>query len=89
MRWCGPAWFRLGFRSGYVADVLHNRAVLADPGHARDARLHHATEWRLARRHADGRWTNQCAYNRYFEHQGQPSTWVTLQACRFLRQALA
>ena len=36
---------------------------------------------------------NSYAYNRKtwvdFERQGQPSKWVTLRACRFLRAALA
>jgi len=87
------AWFKLGFPSGYVADVLQNLDVLAELGHARDARLAHATEWLLERQDADGRWTNRYAYNRKtwvdFERQGRPSKWVTLRACRFLRTAVA
>lgn len=86
------SWFKLGFPSGYVADVLQNLEVLAELGHARDPRLAHAIEWLLARQDAHGRWINQYAYNGKtwadFERQGHPSKWVTLRACRFLRAAL-
>jgi hypothetical protein len=87
------SWFKLGFPSGYVADVLQNLEVLAELGRARDARLENAIEWLLAKQDAHGRWTNQYAYNDKtwvdIERQGQPSKWVTLRACRFLRSALA
>jgi hypothetical protein len=87
------SWFKLGFPSGYVADVLQNLEVLAELGHARDARLANAVEWLLAKQDARGRWTNEYAYNGKtwveIERQGQPSKWVTLRACRFLRSALA
>lgn len=87
------SWFKLGFPSGYVADVLQNLEVLAELGHARDPRLERATTWLLARQDAAGRWRNEYAYNGKtwidFEPQGRPSKWVTLRACRFLRAALA
>jgi hypothetical protein len=87
------SWFKLGFPSGYVADVLQNLEVLAELGCARDARLANAVEWVLAKQDANGRWTNEYAYNREtwtdIERQGRPSKWVTLRACRFLRSALA
>jgi hypothetical protein len=87
------SWFRLGFPSAYVADVLENLEVLADLGHARDPRLARAVGWLLKKQDDLGRWRNEYAYNRKtwvdFEHQGQPSKWVTLRACRFLRAALA
>jgi hypothetical protein len=87
------SWFKLGFPSGYVADVLQNLEVLAELGRARDARLRHATDWLLARQDGLGRWTNEYAYNGKtwvdFERQGRPSKWVTLRACRYLRAALA
>jgi hypothetical protein len=85
------SWFRLGFPSGYVADVLQNLEVLAELGHARDARLRPAVEWLLAKGDGDGRWTNEYAYNGKtwvdIERQGRPSKWVTLRARRFLRAA--
>lgn len=86
------SWFKLGFPSGYVADVLQNLEVLAELGHARDSRLEHAIEWLLTKQDALGRWTNEYAYHGKtwvdIERQDQPSKWVTLRACRFLRSAL-
>lgn len=86
------SWFRLGFPSAYVTDVLENLEILADLGHARDPRLSRAIGWLLRKQDDLGRWRNEYAYNRKtwvdFEHQGQPSRWVTLRACRFLRSAL-
>lgn len=83
------SWFKLGFPSGYVADVLHNLEVLAELGHARDPRLANAVAWLLAKQDAHGRWANEYAYSGKtwvdIERQGQPSKWVTLRACRFLR----
>ena len=87
------SWFRLGFPSGYVADVLQNLDVLVDLGRAKDARLDRAVEWLLGRQDADGRWANQYAYNGKtwvdFERQGSPSKWVTLRACRVVRAVFA
>ena len=87
------SWFKLGFPSGYVADVLQNLEVLAELGCARDARLARAVGWLLAKQDARGRWKNEYAYNGKtwvdMERQGQSSKWVTLRACRFLRSALA
>jgi hypothetical protein len=84
--------FKLGFPSGYVADVLQDLAVLAELGHGPDPRLAPAIDWLLAKRDADGRWKNDYAYNGKtwvdFERQGKPSKWVTLRAYRFLRFAL-
>jgi hypothetical protein len=87
-----PNWFRLGFPSGYVADMLQNLEVLAELGHARDARLAHGIEYVLARQGRAGRWNNEHAYARAtwvpFEPTRAPSKWVTLRACRVLRAAL-
>lgn len=83
------SWFKLGFPSGYVADVLQNMEVLCELGFARDERLQPAVTWLLARQDEHGRWRNQYAYNGKtwvdFERQGQPSKWVTLRACRVLK----
>lgn len=87
------SWFRLGFPSGYVADVLQNLEALCELGFGRDPRLRGALDWLLARQDADGRWRNQQAYNGKtwvdVEPQGRPSRWVTLRACRVLRSALS
>ena len=84
-------WFKLGFPSGYVADVLQNLEVLGALGYARDPRLRHSLEWLLGKQDAHGRWHNEYAYNGKtwvdFEQQGQPSKWVTLRACRVLKLA--
>jgi hypothetical protein len=83
------SWFKLGFPSGYVADVLQNLEVLAELGHAGDSRLERAVSWLEAQQDAAGRWANRYAYNGKttvdFERQGDPSKWVTLRACAVLR----
>lgn len=85
------SWFKLGFPSGYVTDVLQNLQALCDLGLASDPRLGAAIEWLLSKQDAQGRWRNEYAYNgktwTNFEKQGQPSKWVTLRACRVLKAA--
>jgi hypothetical protein len=85
------SWFKPGFPSGYVADVLQNLEVLAELGHANNERLGPALEWLHAKQDAGGRWRNQYAYNGKLwgdvEPQGQPSKWVTLRALRVLKAA--
>ncbi len=87
------SWFKLGFPSGYVADVLQDLEVLAELDDGPDPRLAPAIDWLLAKQDAEGRWKNEYAHNGRtwvdFERQGKPSKWVTLRACRFLRSALA
>jgi hypothetical protein len=83
------SWFKLGFPSGYVTDVLQNLQVLAELGHAGDPRLTHAVDWVLRQQDAHGRWRNRYAYNGKttvdIEHQGDLSRWVTLRACTLLK----
>jgi hypothetical protein len=85
------SWFKLGFPSGYVADVLQNLEALCELGYAREPRLERALRWLLSRQDSLGRWRNEYSYNGKtwvdFEKQGQPSKWVTLRACRVLRAA--
>jgi hypothetical protein len=87
------SWFKLGFPSGYVADVLQVLEALVELGHGHDPRLAHALELVLARQGPDGRWRNQYAYHGKtwgdIEAQGAPSKWVTLRACAVLRGASA
>jgi len=84
-------WFKLGFPSGYPADVLQVLEVLAELGHGRDARLRPALSWLLSQQDEHGRWRNRHAYNRKttvdIEKQGKPSKWVTLRACTVLAAA--
>jgi len=85
------SWFKLGFPSGYVADVLQVLEALAEAGELGDPRTAHALDWVLAQQDAQGRWRNRYAYNRKtwgdIEKQGAPSKWVTLRACTVLRAA--
>lgn len=87
-----PNWFKLGFPSGYVADVLQALEVLAELGHARDRRLTNAVELVQSKQDPNGRWRNEYAYERTtwvpFERTRAPSKWVTLRACRVLKAAL-
>ena len=86
------SWFKLGFPSGYVGDVLGVLEVLSELGHGRDPRIAAAIDWLLAKQDGFGRWRNESAYNGKtwvdFERQGEPSKWVTLRACRVLRARL-
>jgi hypothetical protein len=86
------SWFKLGFPSGYVADVLQNLEVLCELGHGRDRRVGRAIDLVLSKQDAQGRWRNEYAYNRKtwsdVERQGSTSKWVTLRACTVLKQAL-
>ncbi|MGZ6545126.1 MAG: nitrogen fixation protein NifH [Actinomycetota bacterium] len=86
------SWFKLGFPSGYVADVLQYLEVLAELGHARDPRLTGAIDSVLAKQDASGRWRNRNAYAGktwgVIEEQGAPSKWVTLRACTVVRAAM-
>ena len=85
------SWFKPGFPSGYVADVLQTLEVLAELGHGRDRRLAHALAWLESGQDRQGRWANRYAYNHKtwvdIERQGRPSKWVTLRACTVLRAA--
>jgi hypothetical protein len=86
------AWFKLGFPSGYVADVLQVGEALADLGLARDPRLHGLVGFVLDRQHADGRFVNAYPYRGRLwsdvDAPGRPSKWVTLRVARFLKAAL-
>ena len=82
------SWFRLGFPSGYVADVLQVLEALVEAGAGRDARLGHAVDWLLAQQDEQGRWANRYAYAGKMvvdiDRPGEPSPWVTVRACRVL-----
>jgi hypothetical protein len=83
------SWFRLGFPSGYVADVLQVMEAICEAGAGGDRRLAPAVAWLLAQRDPDGRWKNRYPYNGKMhldiDRPGQPSRWVTLRACRVLK----
>ena len=83
------SWFRPGFPSGYVADVLQVIEAVCDAGAAGDPRLEPAMEWLLGLQDDRGRWANRYAYQgklvRDIDVPDAPSRWVTLRACRVLR----
>lgn len=85
------SWFKLGFPSGYVADVLQNLETLAELGRARDPRLEHALAWLLAQQDDHGRWANRYPYAGKLwvdvDRPGEPSKWVTLRALSFVKRA--
>lgn len=85
------SWFKLGFPSGYVADVLQNLETLTELDSARDPRLGHALEWLLSQQDQRGRWRNRYAYAGKLwsdvDEPGTPSKWVTLRACVVLKRA--
>lgn len=82
-------WFKLGFPSGYSADLLETLEALCEAGMAADPRLDRAVDWVVARQDADGRWPNRHRYERKMwidiDRPGRPSKWVTLRACRVLK----
>jgi hypothetical protein len=82
------SWFKLGFPSGYVADVLQVLEALVEAGAGRDPRLANAVDWLLAQQDEQGRWANRYAYAGKMvvdiDQPGAPSPWVTLRACRVL-----
>ena len=83
------SWFRLGFPSGYVADVLQVMEAACEAGAGGDPRLDSAVDWLLARQDAHGRWLNRYRYSGRMhidiDRDGDPSRWVTLRACRVLK----
>ena len=83
------SWFKPGFPSGYVADVLQIMEALGRLGVATDPRLDNAYEWLIGLADDHGRWKNRYAYAGKttvpIEKQGDPSKWVTLRAGSVLR----
>ncbi len=83
------SWLKLGFPSGYIADVLQIAEVLVDLRHAKDPRLSNLVDWIVSKQDNQGRWRNRYAYNHKMwidvEAQGAQSKWVTLRACNVLR----
>jgi hypothetical protein len=83
------SWFRLGFPSGYVADVLQVMEAVAEAGAGADPRLASAVDWLLALQDGNGRWRNEYRYTGKMHvdiDRGRgPSAWVTLRALRVLK----
>lgn len=85
------SWFKSGFPSAYVADVLQVVEALAEVERAGDPRLGNVIDRIVAGQDVAGRWRNMNAYAgklwSNIDVQGEPSKWVTLRACRALRAA--
>ncbi len=83
------SWFRLGFPSAYVTDVLQVLEACCEAGHADDPRLGQAVAWLLDQQVAPGRWANRYPYTGKMiadiDRPNAPSRWVTLRAARVLR----
>jgi hypothetical protein len=83
------SWFKLGFPSGYVTDVLQVLEALCEAGAAADPRLNHAVEWLLSQQDGDGRWANRSSYAGKMaapiDRPNEPSRWVTFRACEVLK----
>ena len=83
------SWFKLGFPSGYVADVLQVMEGVSEAGRGGDPRLANAVDWLIGKQDGAGRWANQYRYERKMHidiDRGRgPSRWVTLRAARVLK----
>ena len=83
------SWFKLGFPSGYVTDVLQTIEALCEAGMAGDRRLDRAIDCIVAQQDDEGRWANRYSYAGKMvidvDRPGRPSKWVTLRACRVLK----
>ena len=82
------AWFRPGFPSGYIADVLQDLELLCELGHGADPRLQRALAWLVSLQDRQGRWLNRYRYaGRLWadvDDARTPSKWVTLRAVKVL-----
>jgi hypothetical protein len=87
------SWFRLGFPTGYITDVLQNLEALCEAGAATDPRLDRAFSWLLARQDTSGRWVNekplQGKLTTDIDEPSRPSKWITLRAGRVLKARAA
>jgi hypothetical protein len=82
-------WWKLGFPSGYIADVLQVMEAVCEADRAADPRLGPAVDWLVTRQDAGGRFRNQYRYPGRMHVDVDPgrgpSRWVTLRASRVLK----
>lgn len=84
-------WWKFGFPTFYVTDLIQLVEALVLHGLGGDPRLRGALAAVWARRDAQGRWTMDYPYGEKtwsdFGPKGQPNPWVTLRALRVVRRA--
>jgi hypothetical protein len=82
-------WWKFGFPSFYVADILQNVEVLAQLGYGKDKRLANAVQLIKDKQDSRGRWLMEHNYAGRtlvdFGPKKQPNKWVTLRALRVLK----
>lgn len=82
-------WFKLGFPSGYWADILQVMEAVCEAGFGADPRLFGAVGWLVSKQDRDGRLRNEDRYTGKMHidiDRGRgPSRWVTLRAARVLK----
>ena len=85
------SWFKFGFPTFYVTDVLQVAEALAEAGHGDDPRLAATYDFILSKRDKAGCWKMDYSYAGKtwsdIERRGQPSKWVTLRAMQLLKRA--
>ncbi|HJW22336.1 MAG TPA: hypothetical protein VJ506_07905 [Candidatus Limnocylindrales bacterium] len=83
------SWFRPGFPSGYVADVLQVLEACCEAGRGTDPRLRPALSWLLDQQAVPGRWANRYSYAGKMvvdiDAPNAVSRWVSLRALRVLQ----
>jgi hypothetical protein len=81
-------WWKFGFPSFYVCDILQNAEALARLGYGNDSRLANALQLIRDKQDSQGRWLMEHNYSGKtwvdFGPKKQPNKWVTLRALRVL-----
>jgi hypothetical protein len=81
-------WWKFGFPSFGVADILQNVEALARLGYGKDPRLANALQIIREKQDSQGRWPLEYSYTGKtwvdFGPKKQPNKWVTLRALRVL-----
>jgi hypothetical protein len=82
-------WWKFGFPTFYVADILQIVEVLANFGYGKDQRLANALKLIREKQDKQGRWPLEYDYTGKtwvdFGPKKQPNKWVTLRALRVLK----
>jgi hypothetical protein len=82
-------WWKFGFPTFYVTDLLQNVEALVGLGYGHDPRLAHALAIIREKQDAHGRWSLEYDYAGKtwgdFGAKKQPNKWVTLRALRVLK----